>query len=260
MNHTARKRFGQNFLHDTGIIHAIIQAINPQLDDIVVEIGPGLGALTKPLSGCLKHLHVIESDRDMIEYLKNQPLADKLAIHSGDVLSFDFAQIKGIKKVVGNLPYNISTPLLFHLSQYADEISEMHFMLQKEVVERICAEPNSKNYGRLSVALQYFFDAEKIIDVPPTAFDPAPKVDSAVVRMITHTGRIGIAQDFAHFSQLLTQSFAMRRKTIHNNLKGLAEDDDLLAVGIEPSVRPENITPQQFVALSNYLVGKNKQM
>ena len=257
MNHTARKRFGQNFLHDTGIIHAIIQAINPQPDDIVVEIGPGLGALTKPLSGCLKHLHVIEIDRDIIEYLQNQPFADKLTIHSGDVLKFDFAQIRGTKKIVGNLPYNISTPLLFHLAHYADEISEMHFMLQKEVVERMCATPNNKHYGRLSVALQYFFAMEKIIAVPPAAFDPAPKVDSAVVRMITDIGRIGVAHNFNHFSQLLTASFAMRRKTIHNNLKGLANDDDLAAVGIAPTCRPENITPEQFVALSNYLVEKN---
>lgn len=258
MNHTARKRFGQNFLQDTHIIHAIIQAINPQVDDIVVEIGPGLGALTKPLSGCLKHLAVIEIDRDIIEYLQNQPFADKLTIYAGDVLRFDFAQIAGTKKIVGNLPYNISTPLLFHLAHYADEISEMHFMLQKEVVSRMCAEPNSKHYGRLSVALQYFFAMEEIIAVPPTAFDPAPKVDSAVVRMITDIGRIGVAHNFNHFSQLLTQAFSMRRKTIRNNLKGWADDDDLLNTGIEPSVRPENITPQQFVALSNDLVAKNK--
>lgn len=257
MNHTARKRFGQNFLQDTHIIHAIIQAINPQVDDIVVEIGPGLGALTHPLSGCLKHLAVIEIDRDIIEYLKNQPFADKLTIYAGDVLRFDFAQIAGTKKIVGNLPYNISTPLLFHLAHYANEISEMHFMLQKEVVSRMCAEPNSKHYGRLSVALQYFFAMEEIIAVPPTAFDPAPKVDSAVVRMITDIGRIGVAHNFNHFSQLLTASFAMRRKTIHNNLKDLANDDDLAAVGIAPTCRPENITPEQFVALSNYLVEKN---
>ncbi|MBR7001088.1 MAG: 16S rRNA (adenine(1518)-N(6)/adenine(1519)-N(6))-dimethyltransferase RsmA [Neisseriaceae bacterium] len=256
MQHTARKRFGQNFLQDTGVIRSIIAAINPQDDDIVVEIGPGLGALTQPLSGCLKHLSVIELDRDIIEYLKNQPFADKLSIYSGDVLKFDFAQICGIKKIVGNLPYNISTPLLFHLAQYANEISEMHFMLQKEVVERLCAEPNSKHYGRLSVALQYFFAMEQIITVPPTAFEPAPKVDSAVVRMVSQVGRIGTAVDFAHFSRLVTQSFAMRRKTIRNNLKGLADDDDLLSQGIDPASRAENIAPEQFVGLSNYLVGK----
>ena len=257
MTHTARKRFGQNFLRDHSIIDAIIRAINPQPDDIVVEIGPGLGALTQPLSGCLKHLSVIEIDRDIIEYLKNQPFADKLTIYSGDVLNFDFAQIGGIKKVVGNLPYNISTPLLFHLTKYANEISEMHFMLQKEVVERMCAAPNNKHYGRLSVALQYFFAMEEIIAVPSAAFDPAPKVDSAVVRMVSQVGRIGVASNFEHFSHLLTASFAMRRKTIHNNLKGLADDDDLLSVAINPTWRAENITPEQFVALSNYLVAKN---
>lgn len=254
--HTARKRFGQNFLQDSRIIADIVQAVRPQPADTVVEIGPGLGAITEPLAAKLDCLHVCEIDRDIIGYLKTRPYAGKLVIHEGDVLQFDFASVPGRKKIVGNLPYNISTPLLFHLSRYADEVEDMHFMLQKEVVERMVAEPGSNDFGRLSVMLQYFFEMEKLLDVPPEAFSPAPKVDSAVVRLIPAKHRIGQAQDFEQFATLVKQAFHQRRKTIRNNLKGLADDDDLQAAGISPQARAEHIAPEKYVALANLLAPK----
>lgn len=254
--HTARKRFGQNFLQDSRIIADIVQAVRPQPADTVVEIGPGLGAITEPLAAKLDCLHVCEIDRDIIGYLKTRPYAGKLVIHEGDVLQFDFASVPGRKKIVGNLPYNISTPLLFHLSRYADEVEDMHFMLQKEVVERMVAEPGSNDFGRLSVMLQYFFEMEKLLDVPPEAFSPAPKVDSAVVRLIPAKYRIGQAQDFEQFAALVKQAFHQRRKTIRNNLKGLADEDDLQAAGISPQERAEHIAPEKYVALANLLAQK----
>ena len=254
--HTARKRFGQNFLQDSRIIADIVQAVRPQPADIVVEIGPGLGAITEPLAAKLDCLHVCEIDRDIIGYLKTRPYAGKLVIHEGDVLQFDFAGVPGRKKIVGNLPYNISTPLLFHLSRYADEVEDMHFMLQKEVVERMVAAPKTNDYGRLSVMLQYFFDMESLIDVPPESFIPAPKVDSAVVRMIPVAGRIGIARDFARFADLVRLAFHQRRKTLRNNLKGVAGDEDLQAVGILPAQRAEEVAAEKYVALSNWLTDK----
>ncbi|MDO4227644.1 16S rRNA (adenine(1518)-N(6)/adenine(1519)-N(6))-dimethyltransferase RsmA [Neisseria sp.] len=252
--HKARKRFGQNFLQDTRIINDIVNAVRPQPGDVVIEIGPGLAAITEPLAKKLDKLHVVEIDRDIVGRLKTLPFADKLVIHEGDVLQFDFNSVAGKKKIVGNLPYNISTPLLFRLSEVADDVADMHFMLQKEVVERMTARPKTNDYGRLSVMLQYFFEMETLIDVPPESFDPAPKVDSAVVRMIPVKHRIGEAQDFDHFAKLVKQAFAQRRKTIRNNLKGMAADEDLQAVGINPQDRAEHIAPEKYVALSNYLI------
>ena len=258
--HQARKRFGQNFLQDTRIITDIVNAVRPQPDDIVIEIGPGLAAITEPLARKLNQLHVCEIDRDIIAHLKKQPFASKLVIHEGDVLNFNFRSIAGRKKIVGNLPYNISTPLLFKLADVADEVIDMHFMLQKEVVERMVAAPKTNDYGRLSVMLQYFFDMESLIDVPPESFIPAPKVDSAVVRMIPVAGRIGMAQDFAHFADLVRLAFHQRRKTLRNNLKGVASDEDLQAVGILPTQRAEEVAAAQYVALSNFLLyGRDKR-
>ena len=254
--HKARKRFGQNFLQDTRIIADIVNAVRPQADDVVIEIGPGLAAITEPLAKKLNRLHVIEIDRDIVRRLKTLPFADKLVIHEGDVLQFDFNSIAGKKKIVGNLPYNISTPLLFKLAEVADDVVDMHFMLQKEVVERMVAVPKSNDYGRLGVMLQYFFDMEMLIEVPPESFDPAPKVDSAVVRMIPVPNRIGTASDFAHFSNLVRDAFHQRRKTIRNNLKGLADDNDLQAAGISPQERAEHIAPEKYVALANLLAQK----
>ena len=254
--HQARKRFGQNFLQDTRIITDIVNAVRPQADDIVIEIGPGLAAITEPLAHKLNQLHVCEIDRDIINHLKKQSFANKLVIQEGDVLNFDFRSIAGRKKIVGNLPYNISTPLLFKLADVADEVIDMHFMLQKEVVERMVAAPKSNDYGRLSVMLQYFFDMESLIDVPPESFIPSPKVDSAVVRMIPVAGRIGIAQDFSQFADLVRLAFHQRRKTLRNNLKSVASDEDLQAVGILPTQRAEEVAAERYVALSNYLFDK----
>lgn len=258
IEYKARKRFGQNFLQDTRIINEIVNAIRPQPEDIVIEIGPGLAAITEPLTRKLNQLHVCEIDRDIIQFLKSQPFAHQLIIHEGDVLQFDFHHISGKKKIVGNLPYNISTPLLFRLTNVADEVIDMHFMLQKEVVERMIASPKSSDYGRLSIMLQYFFDMEWLIDVPPESFTPAPKVDSAVIRLIPVKHRLGKADDFDHFSHLVRDVFHQRRKTIRNNLKNIANDDDLETVGILPQQRAEEISPEQYVLLSNYLIHKTK--
>lgn len=252
--HRARKRFGQNFLQDTHIIEDIVRAVRPETGDTVIEIGPGLAAITAPLAARLDKLHVVEIDRNIVARLKTQSFANKLVIHQGDVLQFDFAAIAGRKKIVGNLPYNISTPLLFRFGEIADELIDLHFMLQKEVVERMVAQPKSNDYGRLSVMLQYFFDMESLFEVPPEAFDPAPKVNSAVVRMIPQPQRIGVAHDFDHFARLVKQAFRQRRKTIRNNLKDLADDAALVAVGIHPQDRPEHIAPALYVALSNNLL------
>lgn len=251
--HIARKRFGQNFLQDNKVIFDIVGAVAPAKTDLVIEIGPGLGALTEPLAARLNELHVIELDRDIIARLKESGYADKLIIHEGDVLKFDFSTLPGAKKIVGNLPYNISTPLLFHLAQNTENVTDMHFMLQKEVVDRMVAEPSTSDYGRLSVMLQYFYEMENLFIVPPEAFSPAPKVQSAVVRMIPNMGRIGQVKNFMAFQKLITQAFSQRRKTIRNTLKELATDEQLLFCDIQPDCRAENVSPEQFVALSNYL-------
>ena len=188
MKHVARKRFGQNFLHDDNVLTAITESINPRPDDSMVEIGPGLAAMTEQLTRTLKHMHVVELDRDLVARLEKRFSREQLTIHSGDALKFDFGSIpvpQGQKlRIVGNLPYNISSPLLFHLATFAPLVQDQHFMLQKEVVERMVAEPGSKAYGRLSVMLQWRYQMALLFVVPPEAFDPPPKVDSAIVRMV----------------------------------------------------------------------------
>nr|WP_199064105.1 16S rRNA (adenine(1518)-N(6)/adenine(1519)-N(6))-dimethyltransferase RsmA [Chromobacterium sp. ASV5] len=255
--HIPRKRFGQNFLQDAGVIAGIVHAVNPQTDDVVIEIGPGLAAITRPLLQRLKHLHVVEIDRDIISRLEAEFPPEKLTIHAGDALAFDFASVSGQPlKIVGNLPYNISTPLLFHLASYGQRVTDMHFMLQKEVIERMVAEPSTADYGRLTVMLQYRFEMETILHVPPGAFWPPPKVDSAVVRMIPMPGRCGVASDEALLEKLVTQAFSQRRKTLRNNLKGMAEVADLEALGIDPGLRPENLPVEDFVRLANHLAAR----
>ena len=249
--HIPRKRFGQNFLQDGRVINNIIDAVHAGQTDTVIEIGPGLGALTGPLLARLAHLHVIEIDRDIIKHLQKTFPAEKLTIHAGDALAFDFASIAGKLKIVGNLPYNISTPLLFHLANYGERVTDMHFMLQKEVVDRMVAAPSCADYGRLSIMLQYRFEMENIFDVLPEAFWPPPKVVSAVVRMIPAKGRCGLAEDDILLEQLVSQAFSQRRKTLRNNLKGLVEAQDFSALNIDPVLRPENLTVEQFVCLSN---------
>jgi 16S rRNA (adenine1518-N6/adenine1519-N6)-dimethyltransferase len=260
MAHIPRKRFGQNFLQDQGVIASIINAVDPHKEDAIVEIGPGLAALTIPLMARVPQLHVVEIDRDIVAHLSARYSPEQLVIHNCDALMFDFGALAreiapgGRIKLVGNLPYNISTPLLFHLASFGDVIYDMHFMLQKEVVDRMVAEPGTTDYGRLSIMLQYRYLMDHIIDVPPESFDPPPKVDSAVVRMVPYDVLPHPAKDEEHLRNLVQTAFAQRRKTIRNNLKGIANDEILAAVGIEPSMRPENVSVAQYVALSNALV------
>jgi len=251
--HIPRKRFGQNFLQDAHVIESIVNAVHPTADDTVVEIGPGLGALTRPLLSRVNRLHEVEIDRDIIAKLKREFSSAPLVIHEGDALAFDFATLGDRLKIVGNLPYNISTPLLFHLASYGQRVIDMHFMLQKEVVERMVAQPSCADFGRLSVMLQYRYEMEQILAVPPDAFWPPPKVDSAVVRMIPVPGRCGLVRDEPLFERIVAQAFGQRRKTLRNNLKGLLDDADYAALSIDPTLRAENLATEQYVALVNYL-------
>ncbi len=251
--HIPRKRFGQNFLVDKGVIQDIVSAIRPQADDRMVEIGPGLGALTNPLLQSLNHLHCVEIDRDIIARLHKTYPAEKLTVHGIDALKFDFGALGDKLRIVGNLPYNISSPLLFHLAEYGERIHDMFFMLQKEVVDRMVAEPSTPDYGRLSVMLQYRFVMDKVLDVPPEAFNPPPKVDSAVVRMIPLPASMIKVKDPARLEQVVAQAFSQRRKTLRNNLRGLLEPADFEALGIDAGLRPENLTVQQFCALADHL-------
>jgi len=251
--HRARKRFGQNFLVAPGIIARIIAAIAPQPDDTMVEIGPGLGALTEPLLGPLNHLHVIEIDRDLIARLRARFTAERLTLHAGDALTFDFATLGAGLRLVGNLPYNISTPLLFHLAAFADRVRDMHFMLQREVVERIVAPPGSSAYGRLSVALQYRFAVERLFLVPPGAFRPAPKVESAIVRLIPRPAHELTVRDAALFGRLVTAAFGQRRKMLRNTLRDWLGEEDWQVLAIAPTARAEELSVTDFVRLANHL-------
>jgi len=257
MSHQAKKRFGQNFLVDEQIIGDIISAIRPEPEDNMVEIGPGLGALTRPLLKKLDHLHVVEIDRDIIARLQQDypqdNLKSKLTIHAGDALKFDIATLPAPLRIVGNLPYNISSPLLFHFATYAGRILDMHFMLQNEVVERMVAEPSTPAYGRLSVMLQYRFRMEKLLDVPPESFRPAPKVDSAIVRMIPlPAGEIEVRNEKL-FAAIVRTAFGQRRKTLRNTLKGYLSEQDFEKLGINAQLRAENLAVADFIRVANYL-------
>lgn len=253
MKHIPRRRFGQNFLVDSGIIGAIVGAIDPRRGDTVVEIGPGLGALTEPLLARLDRLHVVEIDRDLIARLKKQYPPERLAIHEGDALACDFAAIGRDLRLVGNLPYNISTPLLFHLADYGDKVRDMHFMLQKEVVERMVAVPGDGDFGRLSVMLQYRFHLEWLLDVPPESFDPPPKVQSAVVRLIPKAATELTAKNPERFASLVQTAFAQRRKMLRNTLKGVLNEADFAALGIDPTLRPEDLAVEDYLRIANSL-------
>ena len=249
--HTPRRRFGQNFLVAPGVIRDIVDAIAPKPHDVVVEIGPGLGALTAPLSERVERLHVVEIDRDLIARLHGDYAPDKLVIHEGDALAFDFASLGRDLRIVGNLPYNISTPLLFHLAGYAAQVRDMHFMLQKEVVDRMVAAPGGADYGRLSVMLQYRFDMECLFIVPPGAFNPAPKVDSAIVRLLPRPAAELTARDAAAFARIVQAAFSQRRKMLRNTLREYFNEADLAALGIKPTARAEELSVAAYVALAN---------
>jgi len=254
-DHRARKRFGQNFLHDQNIINKIIRAINPKTTQNIVEIGPGQGALSYPLLDSIEQLNAVEIDRDLIQLLNQQsPKHGKLIIHEGDALKFDFkkfAQAENKLRLVGNLPYNISTPLIFHLLTFLDDISDMHFMLQKEVVQRMSAEPNSKTFGRLSVMLQWYCDVDYLFDIPPHAFNPAPKVVSSLVRLRPKKNPLTELSNPNQFSKLVNRVFQQRRKTLRNTLKNYLTEEQIKALGISPTARPETLCLLEFAALSN---------
>lgn len=258
--HRARKRFGQNFLVDETIIWQIVRSIAPKEHDAVVEIGPGQGAITRPLLSALTQLHVVELDRDLVELLKVQ-FADHngLHIHSTDALRFDFGalatELGGQPlRVVGNLPYNISTPLIFHLLTFRDQIQDMHFMLQKEVVQRMCASPGDKHYGRLSIMCQYHCQVDHVFEVPPQSFQPAPKVDSAIVRLAPHNPLPLMARNPNTFNTVVKTAFQQRRKTLRNALKSLVDDTAQLAqLPVDLNMRPENLTVVDYINLANIL-------
>jgi 16S rRNA (adenine1518-N6/adenine1519-N6)-dimethyltransferase len=255
MKHIPRKRFGQNFLTDKFVLSRIVDVIDPQPDDAMVEVGPGLGAMTRLLLEPLQQMHVVELDRDLVARLEKTFNPAKLIIHAGDALQFDFAQIPvapGRKlRIVGNLPYNISSPLLFHFAKFALQVEDQHFMLQKEVVERMVAPPGSKTYGRLSVMLQWRYHMELLFIVPPTAFEPPPRVESAIVRMVP------IAQplpcDADKLAAVVLKAFSQRRKVIRNCLAGMFTEADLIEAGVDPKTRPETVPLEQYVALANRL-------
>lgn len=257
MKHIAKKKFGQNFLVDQAIINSLIQAINPQATDLMVEIGPGLGAMTKPLIKQLNHLHVVEIDRDIIAWMQGFYPKEKITIHNADVLKFDFQTIGERIRVVGNLPYNISSPILFKLLENAPQIIDMHFMLQKEVVERMVAAPSTPDYGRLSVMLQYALDMEYLITVPPEAFDPAPKVESAFVRCVPFQTKPFIANDEQLFAAIVQAAFSQRRKTLRNTLKNFLTDEDFKILKIDSQLRAENLPVCDYVNIANLLAKRH---
>lgn len=259
MKHIPRKRFGQNFLTDQFVLQDIIGTIDPKPDDTMVEIGPGLGAMTALLMQSVKQLHVVELDRDLVTRLQKKFDQSRLIVHSGDALQFDFASIPVASerklRIVGNLPYNISSPLLFHLTQVAPQVEDQHFMLQKEVVERMVAAPGSKTYGRLSVMLQWRYQMELRFIVPPTAFDPPPRVDSAIVRMVPLAKPL--ACDQMALEQVVLKAFSQRRKVLRNCVAGMFSENELIDAGVDPQMRPETISLEKFVALANRLTSKS---
>ena len=252
MKHQPRKRFGQNFLVDASVISAILAAIHPARGERIVEIGPGLGALTRPLLAAAEHMQVIEIDRDLAAKLE-QEFAPRLTVHVADALDCDLAALGNDLRVVGNLPYNISTPLLFHVAHFCTHIRDIHVMLQKEIVARMVAAPSDSNYGRLSVMLQYHFDLEKLIDVPATAFDPAPRVESAVVRLTPLRPAPFLAHDEVLFERVVKTAFSQRRKTLRNSLGSFLSEPDFAALAIAPKARAQELGVSQFVAIANYV-------
>jgi len=251
--HIARKRFGQNFLADLHYVEKIVAAVAPQPGDNLVEIGPGLAALTGKLIERAGRIHAIEIDRDLAARLEADFPPERLRLHVADALSFDFGTLGARLRVVGNLPYNISSPMLFHLAQYASTLADVHVMLQKEVVARMVAAPGTPDYGRLSVMLQVTFRMSRLFIVPPGAFRPAPKVDSAIVRLLPLVTAQPAIDDPALFARIVAAAFGQRRKTLRNALSAIADETALRAAGIDPGARGETLAVADFVRLANEL-------
>lgn len=258
-SHKARKRFGQNFLHDHGVIRRIVACIGPRKGQRIVEIGPGKGALTEGIISVTECMDVVELDRDLIPLLKvNLFRYPELTVHEADAMKFDFTSLATEQniRVVGNLPYNISTPLIFHLLSQANVIEDMHFMLQKEVVDRLAARPGDSLYGRLSVMAQYYCSVESLFIVGPESFDPAPKVDSAIVRMTPHKILPFPVVDIKTLEDTVRIGFHQRRKTLRNNYKGILDNDAFEVLEIDPGLRPERLDVADFVRIANFIHNK----
>lgn len=259
--HRARKRFGQNFLHDAGVIHRILRAIHAKPGERLVEIGPGQGALTEGLLDSGAQLDVVELDLDLIPILQAKFAGrENFNLNQGDALKFDFSRLSqepASLRIVGNLPYNISTPLIFHLLEHAQLIRDMHFMLQKEVVERLAAQPGGGDWGRLSIMVQYHCRVEHLFNVGPGAFNPAPKVDSAIVRLVPHETLPHPARDHRQLERVVREAFNQRRKTLRNTLKGLLDAEAIEAAGVDGSLRPEQLDLAAFVRLSDQLTERS---
>lgn len=250
MAHIPRKRFGQHFLHDPWVLSRIVDAIAPQAGDALVEIGPGEGALTRPLLARIPSLTAVEIDRDLAAALVAEFPPERLRVIVADALDYDFSALPTGLRVVGNLPYNVSTPLLFHLAAFADRVRDMHFMLQLEVVDRMAASHSTPAYGRLSVMLQRRFRIQRLFKVAPGAFRPPPKVESAVVRLTPLPAAEVVPLDERLFGTVVTRAFGARRKTLRNALISLIDAQGLSALGIDPGLRPENVSPEDYTRIA----------
>lgn len=262
--HKARKRFGQNFLHDAHTINKIVRAINPKEGQNLVEIGPGMGAITEPVLQAAGALNVVEIDRDLIPRLRTQFFNyPNFKVYEGDALQYDFTQLIDKEaenpaplRIIGNLPYNISTPLIFHLLSYTEQklVQDMHFMLQKEVVDRLAAGPGTSDYGRLGIMAQYWCRVEPLFIVGPGAFNPPPKVDSAIVRLVPHDTLPFPAKDITVLQHVVRQAFSMRRKTLRNTLKSLITADSIESLEIDAGLRPERLSLEDYVKIADFIV------
>jgi 16S rRNA (adenine1518-N6/adenine1519-N6)-dimethyltransferase len=255
--HVPRKRFGQHFLHDKHVIQQLVDVIAPDPGDHLVEIGPGQGALTAPVLKIVQKMDAIEIDRDLITPLKMRFMnKGTLIIHEVDALEFDFGTLLENHqplRIIGNLPYNISTPLIFHLLKYADHIQDMHFMLQKEVVDRMAAKPKEEAYGRLSIMVQYHCEVVKLFSVSPSAFYPPPQVESSIIRLRPYRTPPHFAKEYRHFADIVRVAFSHRRKTLKNSLKELMKEDDWKKIEIDTHLRPEELSVKDYVNISNTL-------
>lgn len=254
--HHARKRFGQHFLHDKAIIQRLVHAIAPEKHHHIIEIGPGQGALTVPILNLIGEMDAVELDRDLIPALI-QRCADKgkLTVYQADALAFDFASLfdgKTSLRIIGNLPYNISTPLIFHLLTFAAYISDMYFMLQKEVVDRLAAKAGDESYGRLGVMVQYHCEVTALFDVPPSAFYPPPQVESSIVKLVPYHDIPHTARNYQHFSTIVKEAFSHRRKTLRNSLKNLVGDADWDKITVDATLRPEQLNVEDYLKISNH--------